>query len=106
MKSEDLKTREGIKKRLLELSAAANSIKDYELGAVILSAYNEHSVLPPTYSDKDDRLTQVFKGDNLVASFDRDSTSVAKDYRVVVNGRQTIPHPDNVTVHNGALYEW
>lgn len=40
MKSGDLKTREDIKKRLLELSAAANSIKDYELGASILTAYN------------------------------------------------------------------
>lgn len=40
MSPEDLKTREGIKKRLLELSAAANSIKDNELATVILSAYN------------------------------------------------------------------
>lgn len=45
MKSEDLKTREGINKRLLELSAAANSIKDYELGAAILDAYNLHKGL-------------------------------------------------------------
>lgn len=54
MSNEDLKTREGIKKRLLDLSAKANSIKDNELAAVILSAYNQC--------------------------------------------------PDNVTVHNGALY--
>lgn len=40
MKSEDLKTREGIKNRLLDLAAEANSIKDYELGALILTAYN------------------------------------------------------------------
>ncbi|AKU35421.1 hypothetical protein AKG30_10815 [Lacticaseibacillus paracasei] len=40
MKSEDLKTREGIKKRLLDLAALANGIKDYELGALILTAYN------------------------------------------------------------------
>lgn len=119
MSNEDSETREGIKKRLLELSALANGIKDYELGASILTAYNliqdqldieelrrlrDHSVFPPIHSDKDERLTQVFKGDNLVASFDRGSTSVAKDYRVVVNGRQTIPHPDNVTIQNGNLY--
>lgn len=40
MKSEDLKTREGIKKRLLDLAAEANGIKDYQLGALILTAYN------------------------------------------------------------------
>lgn len=40
MKSEDLKTRESIKKRLLDLAAEANSIKDYQLGALILTAYN------------------------------------------------------------------
>lgn len=40
MKSEGLKTRESIKKRLLNLAAEANSIKDYELGALILTAYN------------------------------------------------------------------
>lgn len=45
MKSEDLKKREGIKKRLLELSAEANSIKDHELAAAILSAYNMHEGL-------------------------------------------------------------
>lgn len=40
MKSEGLKTRESIKKRLLDLAAEANSIKDYQLGALILNAYN------------------------------------------------------------------
>lgn len=40
MSHEDLKTREGIKQRLLELSALANGIKDYQLGALILTAYN------------------------------------------------------------------
>lgn len=40
MKSEDLKTREGIKKQLLDLAALANGIKDYQLGALILTAYN------------------------------------------------------------------
>ena len=40
MKSEGLKTRESIKKRLLYLAAEANSIKDYQLGALILNAYN------------------------------------------------------------------
>lgn len=40
MSNEDLKTRDGIKKRLLELSALANGIKDYQLGALILTAYN------------------------------------------------------------------
>lgn len=40
MKSEGVKTREDIKERLLYLVAEANSIKDYELGAVILTAYN------------------------------------------------------------------
>lgn len=45
MKSEGLKTRESIKKRLLNLAAEANSIKDYELGAAILSAYNVHEGL-------------------------------------------------------------
>ncbi|MDN4554630.1 hypothetical protein QYI97_10380 [Lacticaseibacillus paracasei] len=40
MQSEDLKTREGIKKRLLDLAVLANGIKDYELGASILTAYN------------------------------------------------------------------
>ncbi|EEI69358.1 hypothetical protein HMPREF0530_0361, partial [Lacticaseibacillus paracasei subsp. paracasei ATCC 25302 = DSM 5622 = JCM 8130] len=33
MSDKGLKTREGIKKRLLELSAEANAIKDHELGA-------------------------------------------------------------------------
>lgn len=42
MNSEDLKTREDIMKRLLGLAAEANSIKDHELGAAILSAYNVH----------------------------------------------------------------
>ena len=41
MSNEDLKTREDIKKRLLDLVATANSIKDYELGAAILTAYNQ-----------------------------------------------------------------
>ena len=54
MKSEGLKTRESIKKRLLDLAVEANSIKDNELAVAILSAYNQC--------------------------------------------------PDNVTVHNGALY--
>lgn len=45
MNSEDLKKREGIKKRLLELSAEANGIKDHELGAAILGAYNVHKGL-------------------------------------------------------------
>ncbi|WP_334806319.1 hypothetical protein [Lacticaseibacillus paracasei] len=40
MKSEDFKTREEIKKRLLDLAALANGIKDYQLGALILNAYN------------------------------------------------------------------
>ncbi|GEK38893.1 hypothetical protein LCA02_05830 [Lacticaseibacillus casei] len=40
MNSEDLKKREGIKKRLLDLAALANGIKDYQLGALILNAYN------------------------------------------------------------------
>lgn len=40
MSNEDLKTREGIKKRLLDLAAEANGIKDYQLGALILNAYN------------------------------------------------------------------
>lgn len=40
MKSEDLKTREVIKKRLLDLAALANGIKDYQLGALIMTAYN------------------------------------------------------------------
>lgn len=40
MSNEDLKTREGIKKRLLDLAALANGIKDYQLGALILTAYN------------------------------------------------------------------
>lgn len=40
MSNEDLKTREGIKKRLLDLAALANGIKDYQLGALILNAYN------------------------------------------------------------------
>ncbi|WP_445623640.1 hypothetical protein [Lacticaseibacillus paracasei] len=40
MNSEDLKTREDIKKRLLDLAALANGIKDYQLGALILTAYN------------------------------------------------------------------
>ncbi|MXI83370.1 acyl--CoA ligase [Lactobacillus paracasei] len=41
MNHEDLKTREGIKKRLLDLAAEANSIKDNELAVAILSAYNQ-----------------------------------------------------------------
>ena len=45
MSNEGLKTREDIKKRLLELSAEANSIKDHELGAAILGAYNVHKGL-------------------------------------------------------------
>ena len=45
MSNEDLKTREDIKKRLLELSAEANGIKDHELGAAILGAYNVHKRL-------------------------------------------------------------
>lgn len=45
MSSEDLKTREGIKKRLLELAAEANGIKDHELGAAILGTYNVHKGL-------------------------------------------------------------
>lgn len=40
MSNEDSKKREDIKKRLLELSAEANSIKDHELAAAILDAYN------------------------------------------------------------------
>lgn len=40
MKSEDLKTRESIKKRLLDLAAEANGIKDYQLGTLIMTAYN------------------------------------------------------------------
>ena len=40
MSNEDLKTREGIKKRLLDLAALANGINDYQLGALILIAYN------------------------------------------------------------------
>lgn len=40
MSDKGLKTREDIKKQLLELSDAANSIKDHELGAAILDAYN------------------------------------------------------------------
>jgi hypothetical protein len=40
MNPEDLKAREDIKKRLLDLSAEANGIKDYQLGALILNAYN------------------------------------------------------------------
>ncbi|XOV23468.1 hypothetical protein N1E17_04805 [Lacticaseibacillus paracasei] len=40
MSNEDLKTREGIKKRLLDLAALANGIKDYQLGALIMTAYN------------------------------------------------------------------
>ncbi|WP_423493086.1 hypothetical protein [Lacticaseibacillus paracasei] len=40
MKSEDLKTRESVKKRLLDLAAEANRIKDYQLGTLILTAYN------------------------------------------------------------------
>lgn len=40
MSNEDLKTREGIKKRLLELSAEANARGDHELDAAILSAHN------------------------------------------------------------------
>lgn len=40
MSNEDLKTRDGIKKQLLELSALANGVKDYQLGALILTAYN------------------------------------------------------------------
>lgn len=45
MSNEDSKTREGIKKRLLELSAEANGIKDHELGSAILGAYNVHKEL-------------------------------------------------------------
>jgi hypothetical protein len=45
MNSEYLKTREDIMKRLLGLAAEANSIKDHELGAAILSAYNVHEGL-------------------------------------------------------------
>ena len=40
MSNEDLKTREDIKKRLLDLASVANGIKDYQLGALILTAYN------------------------------------------------------------------
>ncbi|WP_057821913.1 hypothetical protein [Schleiferilactobacillus perolens] len=40
MNHEDLKAREDIKKRLLDLAAEANGIKDYELGELILAAYN------------------------------------------------------------------
>lgn len=40
MSNEGLRTREDIKQRLLELSALANGIKDYQLGALILTAYN------------------------------------------------------------------
>lgn len=40
MNHEDLKAREDIKKRLLDLAAEANGIKDYQLGALILTAYN------------------------------------------------------------------
>ena len=35
-----MKTRESIKKRLLDLAALANGIKDYQLGSLILTAYN------------------------------------------------------------------
>lgn len=45
MINEELKAREGIKKRLLELSAEANGIKDHELGSAILGAYNVHKGL-------------------------------------------------------------
>lgn len=45
MNSEDFKKREDIKKRLLELSAEANAIKDHDLGAAILGAYNVHKGL-------------------------------------------------------------
>lgn len=45
MSDKDLKTREDIKKRLLELSAEANSIKDHELATAILDAYNVHKGL-------------------------------------------------------------
>lgn len=45
MSNEDFKKREDIKKRLLELSAEANSIKDHELATAILDAYNVHNGL-------------------------------------------------------------
>lgn len=40
MNPEDSQTRESIKKHLLDLAAEANGIKDYQLGALILTAYN------------------------------------------------------------------
>ncbi|MDM7531554.1 hypothetical protein [Lacticaseibacillus paracasei] len=91
MKSEDLKTREDIKKRLLDLSAEANGIKDHELGSAILGAYNIVKYQQRTCSEKDEKLNQVFKGDKLVASWDSDSSTWAKDYRIVVNGHQLAP---------------
>ena len=106
MNSEDLKTREDIMKRLLALAAEANRIKEYELGATILTAHNVvqhklgiedlkqlkcHSAHPRTCSEKDEKLNQVFKGDKLVASWDADSATWGKDYRIVVNGHQLAP---------------
>ncbi|QPB56693.1 hypothetical protein SH597_05790 [Lacticaseibacillus paracasei] len=106
MSNEDSKTREDIMKRLLALAAEANHIKEYELGATILTAHNvvqyqldiedlkrlkyrsEHQKIRP---DKDEKLNQVFKGDKLVASWDAGSSTWAKDYRIVVNGHQLAP---------------
>lgn len=106
MSNEDFKKREDIMKRLLGLAAEANHIKEYELGATILTAHNVvkyqlgiedlerlkcHSAHPRTCSEKDEKLNQVFKGDKLVASWDADSSTWAKDYRIVVNGHQLAP---------------
>lgn len=106
MMNEDYKTREDIMKQLLALATEANDIKEYDLGEAISTAYNlsqdqldieelrrlrDHSVLLTTQSGKGERLTQVFKGDHLVASVDSDSASAAKDYRILVNGHQLLP---------------
>ncbi|MBX4165193.1 hypothetical protein GKD24_00320 [Lactobacillus paracasei] len=45
MSNEDFKKREDIMRRLLGLAAEANHIKEYELGAAILDAYNVHKEL-------------------------------------------------------------
>ncbi|UYN55618.1 hypothetical protein OFW50_08960 [Lacticaseibacillus chiayiensis] len=45
MSNEDLKKREDIMQRLLGLAAEANHIKEYELGAAILDAYNVYEGL-------------------------------------------------------------
>ena len=45
MSNENFKKREDIMRRLLGLAAEANHIKEYELGAAILDAYNVHKEL-------------------------------------------------------------